>query len=70
MRVITVTYLRMDSFTLMNGGRGFLDQITDELDETFPAYTPNPDDTLALIMYRAGQRSVIEHLLNKKDVPT
>ncbi len=54
----------------MNGGVGFLDELVDELEQTFPAYTPNPDDTLALIMYRAGQRSVVEHLHNKKDVPT
>jgi|TARA_R100001509_G_scaffold41593_1_gene22288 hypothetical protein len=60
----------MDSFQVMNGGVGFLDELVDELEQTFPAYTPNPDDTLALIMYRAGQRSVVEHLHNKKDVPT
>jgi len=60
----------MDSFTVMNGGVGYLDELIEELELTFPAYTPNPDDTLAKIMYKAGQRSVVEHLQNKKDVPT
>jgi|TARA_X000000950_G_C13619060_1_gene538611 hypothetical protein len=59
----------MDStLKILDGGVGFLDEMIIELDETFPAYTPNPDDTLALIMFRAGQRSVVEHLQNKKDV--
>ncbi len=59
----------MDStLKILDGGVGFLDEMIFELDETFPAYTPNPDDTLALIMFRAGQRSVVEHLQNKKDV--
>jgi len=60
----------MDEFTVINGGGGFLDQIVDELEITFPHYLPLPDDTLAKIMYKAGQRSVVEHLLNKKDVST
>jgi hypothetical protein len=32
------------------------------LDETFPPFTPSPDDSLELIMYRAGQRSVVEYI--------
>ena len=30
------------------------------LDETFPVTHPTPDDTIEKIMYRSGQRSVVE----------
>jgi hypothetical protein len=31
-----------------------------ELDENFPPTNPHPDDPHSLIMYRSGQRSVVE----------
>jgi len=31
-----------------------------QLDETFPPTNPNPEDTMEKIMYRSGQRSVVE----------
>jgi hypothetical protein len=34
------------------------------LQETFPPVTPTPDDTLEKIMYRSGQRSVVEWLID------
>jgi len=37
-------------------------QILAQLDETFPPVTPNPEMTIEQIMYRAGQRSVIEYI--------
>lgn len=37
-------------------------QLLNNLDELFPPVTPNPEMTIELIMYRAGQRSVIEYI--------
>ena len=34
------------------------------LDETFPPINPNPEDTMEKIMYRSGQRSVVEWIYN------
>ena len=33
-----------------------------ELEELFPPVTPTPTDTMPTIMYRSGQRSIIEWL--------
>ena len=35
------------------------------LEENFPPLTPTPDDTIEKIMYRSGQRSVVEWLINR-----
>jgi hypothetical protein len=37
-----------------------LQGILNELEENFPPVNPHPDDTHSLIMYRSGQRSVVE----------
>ncbi|OUV34737.1 MAG: hypothetical protein CBC48_05435 [bacterium TMED88] len=34
------------------------------LEETFPPTNPNPEDTMEKIMYRSGQRSVVEWIIN------
>ena len=34
-----------------------------ELDQTFPPANPSPDDSMEKIMYRSGQRSVVEWIL-------
>ena len=34
------------------------------LEETFPPTNPNPEDTMEKIMYRSGQRSVVEWIHN------
>ena len=34
--------------------------LLNELDELFPPVTPNPSDPLSVIMYKSGQRSVID----------
>jgi len=39
--------------------------LINELEDTFPPYTPTPDTTISQIMYRSGQRSVVEWILNK-----
>ena len=38
-----------------------------ELNENFPPLTPTPGDTIETIMYRSGQRSVVEWLLNRME---
>ena len=37
-------------------------KLLSELEDNFPAVTPNPSDEIALIMYRSGQRSVVEYI--------
>jgi len=39
-----------------------------QLEETFPPTNPNPEDTMEKIMYRSGQRSVVEWIVNYMDV--
>jgi hypothetical protein len=34
------------------------------LDETFPPTNPTPEMTMEQIMYRSGQRSVVEWVMN------
>ena len=34
--------------------------VLQELEENFPPVTPTPNDSHSLIMYRSGQRSVVE----------
>lgn len=44
--------------------------ILQELEENFPPLNPHPDDPTNLIMYRSGQRSVVEwinHRLSEDD---
>jgi len=38
-----------------------------EMESTFPPITPCPDDSIEKIMYRSGQRSVVEWLKTKLD---
>ena len=34
--------------------------LVNQLDSLFPPTNPNPEDTMEKIMYRSGQRSVVE----------
>ena len=36
-----------------------------EMEEIYPPNTPDPNDTHAIIMHRAGQRSVVEWLTKR-----
>jgi len=36
-----------------------------QLNDQFPPITPTPDDSIEKIMYRSGQRSVVEWLINR-----
>ncbi len=42
-----------------------LHSIIKELDEYYPPVTPTPDWTERQIMYRSGQRSVVEWLIQR-----
>lgn len=46
--------------TLGMQSRGLVHQ----LEETFPPVNPTPDDTMEKIMYRSGQRAVVEWIIN------
>ena len=35
-----------------------------KLEETFPPTNPTPEDTMEKIMYRSGQRSVVEWVIS------
>lgn len=37
-------------------------KLLSELKASFPPVTPQPKDDLSLIMYRSGQRSVVEYI--------
>ena len=36
-----------------------------EMEEKFPPVNPHPKEEISAIMYKAGQRSVVEWLVNK-----
>ena len=42
-----------------------LQTLVDELEELYPPINPTPRDEDRAIMYRAGQRSVVEYILAK-----
>jgi hypothetical protein len=42
-----------------------INYILTELEENFPPTTPNPEDSMQKIMYRSGQRSVVEWLVHR-----
>lgn len=39
-------------------------KLVEKLQDIYPPITPGPGDDYALIMYRAGQRQVVEYLTN------
>ena len=48
--------------------RGMTDNaMLSKLDEAFPQVNPNPEDTMEKIMYRSGQRSVVEWVIQYMD---
>ena len=50
------------------GGDTFLTRLCEELDAMYPPINPTPKDDDRLIMYRSGQRSVVEYILAKKEI--
>ena len=45
-----------------------LQALVDELEKMYPALNPSPRDSDREIMYRAGQRSVVEYIAEKLNV--
>ena len=39
-----------------------LEKLLETLEDYYPPITPHPDNPLSLIMYRSGQRSVVEFI--------
>ena len=39
--------------------------VLEEMEDLFPPTNPTPSDTISTIMYRSGQRSVVEWLQNR-----
>jgi len=61
----TPTYLNTLEFQGLQ-----LSTLVNELEENFPPLNPHPDDSHSLIMYRSGQRSVVEwiqHHINEEN---
>jgi hypothetical protein len=50
------------------GGDTFLTRLCEELDAMYPPINPSPKDEDRQIMYRSGQRSVVEYILAKKGI--
>jgi hypothetical protein len=40
-------------------------QIITEMEENFPPFNPSPSDSMQVLMYKAGQRSVVEWFIDK-----
>ena len=49
------------------GGDTFLDRLCEELQDYYPPINPSPKDDDRLIMFRAGQRSVVEYIKAKSE---
>jgi len=45
-------------------------RLLEELEDVFPPVNPSPDTQLNQIMYRAGQRNVLEWIENRLDEET
>ena len=58
----------MPSISLLEAKGMELSSIISELDETFPPINPSPEDTISKIMYRAGQRSVVEWIKSQLEL--
>ena len=44
-----------------------LERLVKELDAMYPPTNPSPKDNYHVIMYRAGQRSVVEYIKAKQE---
>ena len=44
-----------------------VEQLLAELEDVFPPVNPTPDTSLSQVMFRAGQRSVVEWIQSKLD---
>ena len=49
------------------GGDTFLERLCEELEAMYPPINPSPKDDDRLIMFRSGQRSVVEYIKAKSE---
>ncbi len=56
----------LDVKDVFDGDR-IIAELLEKLEELYPLYNPNPSDSLAKIMYLAGQRSVVEYIHSLKE---
>jgi hypothetical protein len=42
-----------------------VEKLLADMEETFPVFLPQPSDPQNMIMYKSGQRSVVEWVLNR-----
>ena len=42
-----------------------VERLLAELEDNYPPFTPQPTDSVNTIMYRSGQRSVVEWIVNR-----
>ena len=54
--------MTLESSDVFGGSSKLLEKLIAALEEAFPHHIPNPSDDLALIMYRAGQRSKLSNI--------
>ena len=54
---MSISLSTLESFGMQSRG------LVAQLEETFPPTNPNPDDSMEKIMYRSGQRSVVEWVI-------
>ena len=58
------------SHSMLNLGLS-VEKILAQLEDTFPPYLPHPHDPDRMVMYKSGQRSVIEYikqLINEEEL--
>lgn len=46
-------------------GKAPITKLVEELNDVFPNHSPIPTDPIEVIMFRAGQRSVVEYIQDK-----
>ena len=63
------TYRNMANLTEQDvfGTEPALERLVQELEELYPPITPSPNDSIEQIMYRSGQRSVVEYIISKQE---
>lgn len=70
MNTLIQTYLNMPEAILLNDIETFgitIKSILNELEEVFPDEVFTPEDTMEKIMYRSGQRSVVEWIKQRME---
>jgi hypothetical protein len=51
----------LESKDVFDGDR-VIYELLEKLEELYPLYNPNPSDSLAKIMFLAGQRSIVDYI--------